>query len=348
MKKALFIFVSVILLMTTYYFINKDTGKDSVFTANEYFPKEIMTKKFSGGFENEGFTHIIDKIEDGKIQIKIQDTGMNMITVYKISQDQISLIYTLENTNTSEEIDFENLIENKKDVIIKSPIKKGSKWMDDKNGKYEITGVNIEVNTPAGKFDTIEVTYKNNDFEIKRYYAKNIGLVKNIYNHELTDELIDLEYTIDGFENSDFGVNYGEGYIFLRKSYYSLDNILGKALSVDIQVLDERADTYKGSRIRTSSYDGLVIEEFAPEDTDNFWVMSIDISNKNYSTVKGLTIGDKLDKLKELYTVEIVKDGRVDPNNCAYVFKHSMEYNFIVFEVKSGIIEHIKIYNELQ
>ena len=61
--------------------------------------------------------------------------------------------------------------------------------------------------------------------------------------------------------------------------------------------------------------------------------------------MEDLTIGDKLDKLKELYTVEIFKDGRVDPNNCAYVFKHSMEYNFIVFEVKSGIIEHIKIYN---
>lgn len=54
--------------------------------------------------------------------------------------------------------------------------------------------------------------------------------MKNIYNHELTDELIDLEYTIDGFENSDFGVNYGEGYISLRKSYYSL-SIISKSIN---------------------------------------------------------------------------------------------------------------------
>lgn len=353
MKKIVFSIFAIIIAIAALSIFKSPINKvDSLsMGADDFFPKQVMTKKFSGGFENEGFTHIIDKFENGKLQIKQTDSAMPTILVYEISKESIKLIYSQE----IHDIKFgENYIENtesnRKDIIIKAPIKKGTKWTDEK-GKYEITGVDVEITTPAGDFNnTVEVTFTRNDFEVKRYYAKDIGLVKSIIDG-LVDELIEIKYSVEEEIISDFSIKVKEKYISVRENYNNLNDILGVSKSVEIETLGDGADTFKGSRIKTSTYDGLVVEEFSPEKEgdDSFWILSMTITNDNYTTVNGITIGDSLEKMKEIYQkAEILKDGRTDPSNCAYVIKDSMESNFIVLEVTDGIINEIKIYHELQ
>lgn len=190
-KRPIFVFLTIIIVVVGYLLIS-NWKNDEYKVADEYFPKDLMTKNFSGGYENEGFTQIIEKIQNGKIQIKVINTAIGVFTVYEVSPEQVKLIYAIEDDGDLIDVDLNNLENNREEVLIKAPVKKGTKWKDSQDGKYEITGINIKIHTPAGDFNTIEVTYKSDSYEVKRYYAKEIGLVKSEYG--ITDELISIEY----------------------------------------------------------------------------------------------------------------------------------------------------------
>ncbi|WP_055666039.1 hypothetical protein [Desnuesiella massiliensis] len=68
---------------------------------------------------------------------------------------------------------------NSNDIILKAPLVVGAKRNNDGDGKYEITGVNVKVQTLAGTFYTVEVTYTNGEFVSIHNYAKDLGLVKS-------------------------------------------------------------------------------------------------------------------------------------------------------------------------
>jgi hypothetical protein len=160
----------------------------------DYFPKKTMIKHFSGGFENGGFKHIIDKIHKDKVQVKQIDTGTGVICIYQVSENDITLIFTKEESDGKFKGDYmESLKANTSDVILKAPLEVGAKWSDDTDMKYEITGINVEVVTPAGKFSAVEVTEIRDSFEVKRYYAKDLGLVKTSIKGYGEDELIKIE-----------------------------------------------------------------------------------------------------------------------------------------------------------
>lgn len=167
---------------------------DNELKVENFIPKQEMIKEFSGGYENEGFTHTVEEIKNGRIQVKEkQNEAMGIIAVYEVSENQISLIYTQEADDLdSTEIDLDRITPNREKIILKGPLKVGTKWTDDTDRKYEITGVNIKVETPAGAFHAIEVLAASGKFETKYYYVKNIGLVKSIYSGK--DELLKIQY----------------------------------------------------------------------------------------------------------------------------------------------------------
>lgn len=151
-------------------------------------------------------------------------------------------------------------------------------------------------------------------------------------------------------ELSDFAVRIGNSSIALRDKEIevNLDELLGAPISEETTVLGENADTLAGSHVKTLKYDGLELQLFSPEqDQEQFWIQSMTISNESYSTSKEVTINDSLDQLTAAYpTIEMAKDGRTDPNNCAYVMTEPVQ--FLFFEVNDGIIKEIKLYFELQ
>lgn len=158
-----------------------------------YFPNKKMTKIFKKDSENEGFTHIVDKIKDSKIQIKQVDLLTRVVMVYDVSDDFVKLIYTKEvGTEEFKEDYIDELIPNREDIILMSPIEVGTNWSDGDGGIYEIIKTNAIVNIPAGTFETVIVKYTNKDFTVKEYYAMNVGLVKIVVNNFSVYELVQI------------------------------------------------------------------------------------------------------------------------------------------------------------
>jgi hypothetical protein len=148
----------------------------------DYFPSKPVKKYFTGGFENGGFTHTFEKFEGDKVQVKQFDTAVGIALIYQISDEHIRKIYAGEMPDGKHDEDYIGKVQaNSNDVILKGPLVVGTKWTNDKGDKYEISGVNVNVKTQAGTFNTVEVTVKYTGWDTvnKFYYAKDLGVVKS-------------------------------------------------------------------------------------------------------------------------------------------------------------------------
>ncbi len=187
------IFVIVVSLLATRNMIKASKIKKEITSRIPYYPREAMIKIFKNEASNEGFTQIVEIVQGNKVQIKQVDSLTRVIMVYEISHEAIKLIYTKEISDNDLGKNFiEGIIPNREDIIIKSPLEVGSQWLDDDGGKYEIFKTNLPIETNLGKFDTIVVKYTNNDFTVKEYYAKDIGLVKIVVNNYGVYELVEI------------------------------------------------------------------------------------------------------------------------------------------------------------
>jgi hypothetical protein len=147
----------------------------------DYFPSKTMTKQFSGGYENQGFKYTIDKIDEDKVQVKEVNSGTGAILIYQVSDNDIRLIFGSEVPDGKFKENYIGTVQPNDDkIILKAPLEVGTKWndKDDSDSKYEITGINVEVKTPAGTFTAVEVTFLRGDIQTKSYYVKDLGLVK--------------------------------------------------------------------------------------------------------------------------------------------------------------------------
>ena len=190
MKNKIFTVCFILFIIAGLCMFNNLNKKD--LTAQDYFPKEPMVKEFSGGFENEGFSRNYDLFKENKVQVKQEDCAVDVVFIYELSDEEVVQVYNKEIVGHFEEDYISNFQPNANNVIIKTPIKKGTKWSTDNGGEYAITDVNVKIETPLGKYNTIEITYTLGDFKSVSYYAKDIGLVKRVYGDNYVDELIGI------------------------------------------------------------------------------------------------------------------------------------------------------------
>ncbi|MCY6371492.1 hypothetical protein [Clostridium ganghwense] len=176
-----------------------ESKSESKYSAKDFVPKKPMIKVFNGDFENGGRVEVVDKVTQDKYQIKVLNTGTGGVGVYEIKENEIRAVYGIGETEIFEE-SYLNKEPNSNELILKGPIKKGTKWSYNENEFCEITGIDVEVKTPAGNYNTIEITYKNGDYESKQYYAKGIGLVK-IATEMYPSELIEVDYDMEQIKN---------------------------------------------------------------------------------------------------------------------------------------------------
>lgn len=198
MKKKKWLEIIIVVLIIALIVLLKSNissdNQEEVLNVSDYFPQVEMTLEYSGGFENAGFTQIVDRIEGDKVQIKHIDTGAYLAMVYQVTDEYIKLIYAEEVSGEGfKENYLESFNPNRGQIILSEPLEVGFKWTVD-DSQYEITGTNVEITTPAGTFNTIEVIQIRDEFEVKSYYAKELGLVKRIIEGYGVDELISVEY----------------------------------------------------------------------------------------------------------------------------------------------------------
>jgi hypothetical protein len=157
------------------------------------------------------------------------------------------------------------------------------------------------------------------------------------------------EQTIGKEEINNFALSINDTFINLRDWDYeaNIEELLGAPISQEIEEI-EGAGQLTGSFIKKIEYDGLQFELFSPmQNGKDFWIMTMETSKKGYKTSKGIEIGNTVDEIKDAYpNISIALDGRTDPNNCAYALNNedSMDYSYLQFEVKDGLVSLMKIF----
>lgn len=204
MKKKIAAILLILCILASLLILYRINSVQNIEQINiiEYFPKESMVKVFDGGFENSGHVQIVDMFEHDRIQIKELNTGAGMVFVYEIQNDKVRLIY-------SEQVDIDllqynsiDLESNTNKVILEGPVEKNHVWThEDKTMK--ITDINVEVTTPAGNFQAIEVTTEySSGYTIQHYYARSIGLIMTKYDG-IGSTLKFIDYEIDKYKDDE-------------------------------------------------------------------------------------------------------------------------------------------------
>lgn len=195
--KIMFWILILIIIISTFLVIGTNTKPSFKLDVKEplnYFPYKKMKKIFKNESNNEFFIHFVDFVKEGKVHIKQVDRLSRVLMVYDIGPDSIRLVFTRELDDKSFEVDYSQaLIPNRDDIILMYPVQEGTKWSDNDGGIYEIIKKNALVKTPVGTFKTVVVKYANDDFKVKEYYAKDIGLVKIVVNNFDAFELVSYE-----------------------------------------------------------------------------------------------------------------------------------------------------------
>lgn len=160
-------------------------------TIDDYFPfkKDVITLFEGKGNEYAGFQTYIDFIDEGKnrMQVRTNNGGTEQVYVIEKQDGEVRVILS-----RPECYYRDNLLDKKgehgeKEVLLKKPLEVGTKWTLPDGRRRYIADDNAEVLTAMGKYQTIQVDTKEegeSEYTVKEYYAKDIGLVKRVYESE--------------------------------------------------------------------------------------------------------------------------------------------------------------------
>lgn len=144
--------------------------------AASYFPSKTMVKQYTGGFENGGETHRVLQADGKHVHVLVNNGGTSLLFIYEVSADQVKQVYSSGEEYESTEV-LKEFVPNRNEVVLATPLEVGKRWQDADGTFNEITAIDHKIETPAGTFETIEVTHHDKEFPTKSYYAKGIGLV---------------------------------------------------------------------------------------------------------------------------------------------------------------------------
>ena len=132
------------------------------------------------------YVYYVEYASDGYLQRRLVAGDESIAEVFRFTDTSLTLVYS-ENRFLRHE-DLTGREELLSIEWIGAPLKKGAKWtsVDQPSGDIStasVTAVDVEITVPYGTFKTIEVTKTfsdDPDFISKEYYAKGVGLVKEM------------------------------------------------------------------------------------------------------------------------------------------------------------------------
>ena len=162
--------------------VDMDNLSNPELTISDYFPFIADTIYDYEGIGNEFAEQKVyfEYIEDDKAQLKIINPATNMVKVLEYGDGALTEIYY-----EGEFYHIENLLnikDEQSNVLIKEPLIVGNSWTTPDGYNRSITGLDVEINTPMDSFEALEVTTDLGEGKIqKHYYARDIGMVANVY-----------------------------------------------------------------------------------------------------------------------------------------------------------------------
>lgn len=159
---------------------NTPSDAKDTYTINDYYPyKENVKYEYEGkGNEYASFTVFVDYIKEGKLQLRKNNGGTELVNVLENKNGELKLIFSKEEAYYRE--DFTSKPSNKNEILLKEPLVKGTSWTLPDGSKRYISNVNVQVDTAMGNFKTLEVTTEGKSSKTIDYYALNTGLIKTV------------------------------------------------------------------------------------------------------------------------------------------------------------------------
>jgi len=153
----------------------------------DYFPANENTHYIYEGWGNEyaSYDVYVDYASDGKIQQRTDNGGTVMATVFEIKDGKLTKIFSRGEVYYRE--NFLNSKEGNEEIILMEPLEEGTTWTLADSSVRTITGTSVKVDTPSGSYEAIEVTTESPYDTIKAYYAKDVGMVKSVFESEGTE-----------------------------------------------------------------------------------------------------------------------------------------------------------------
>lgn len=162
--------------------LDLDMKSENSLSIDDFYPfLEDSLMKYEGiGNEFAEKTTFFEFIKGNKAQLKVINPGTNFIKIIEKKDGTLrEKYYEGQFYHIEDMIGIEEDINN---ILLKEPLEVGNSWITLDGYKREITGLDIEVNTPLDKFKALEVTtYMKENIVEKTYYAKGIGPIKTIY-----------------------------------------------------------------------------------------------------------------------------------------------------------------------
>lgn len=168
---------------------SEDTKSSDELKASDFlsYEKDVYMKFRGTGNEYAEYETYVDYVKDDIVQLRNINPGTTMVFVYQYKNGELKKLYS--HGETYYNFDFTDFKDkDKEEVLIKEPIKVGTKWELADKVERSITAVDKEINLPAGIYKALEITTVGSDYTIKDYYVKEIGHVKSKFATNEDDE----------------------------------------------------------------------------------------------------------------------------------------------------------------
>ncbi|MFZ3132967.1 MAG: GerMN domain-containing protein [Desulfosporosinus sp.] len=209
MKKLLMIIgllLSIVLLSSC---VNKNAVKpgDStppetgtkLLTIKDYYAYQENVKYVYEGQGNEyaSSTVFIDYISGNRVQLRSNNGGTEMVKVLENKDGELGILLSGGECYYRE--NFTQVPGSNVEILLKEPLTLGTSWTLADGRKRSITNLEVNVTTPMGTYQTLEVTTEGKEDKTLDYYAPNIGLVKSVFTSnglEVSSTLSKLEASV--------------------------------------------------------------------------------------------------------------------------------------------------------
>lgn len=145
-------------------------------------PENVHYVYEGNGMEFASFEWTPQFIDENTFQVAEATDGTTVARIYEYREDEIIGIFSREETYFRE--DFMNTgypsTSEEFETILQLPIEEGHAWESETGASYEITGLNVEIETPSGSYQALEVTRVLDNYEIVNYYAEGVGLIQTV------------------------------------------------------------------------------------------------------------------------------------------------------------------------
>lgn len=163
----------------------EDNTTEKTLTVKDLYPFVADTEYIYDGEGNEyapynRYTDFLDT-ENNRLQTRTDNGGTETVRVLEIKDGKLSVIKTINECYYRDNFMDAAAAEDKAEVLLMEPLEVGTEWTIPDGSKRYISGIGVNVDTPSGTYQAIEVTTEGTDSTSKDYYAPVIGLVKSVF-----------------------------------------------------------------------------------------------------------------------------------------------------------------------